>query len=211
MSTGSLIQGKAEDLLPTMGYNSVDLVFYDPPYNVGKNYDGYNDKLTTKDYWNWMEKVCAWSEWVSKRGVIIYISGDLLKDFWKKISPDAELIIVHKRAAGVCKDNLARQYHAILTTAKPVKRTRNVWLDVRLPGEGYFFKEQRFNNPGLTGLELTKKVIESFTLEGETVLDPFMGTGTTAVACQELNRNWIGIEQSSKYIDIARERIRKEV
>lgn len=207
MSTGSLIQGKAEELLPKMGYNSVDLVFYDPPYNVGKKYDTYLDNLDFFEYMLWMQEIYHQCLRISKRGVVVFISGDLFRNFLRLVASHAEIIIVHKRAAGVCKDNLARQYHAILTTAKPVKRTRNLWLDVRLPGEGYFFKEKRYDSPGLTGLELTKKVIESFSLEGETVLDPFMGVGTTAVACQELNRDWIGIEQSSKYIEIAKERI----
>ena len=42
------------------------------------------------------------------------------------------------------------------------------------------------------------------------VLDIFMGTGSTAVACEKLNRSWIGIELKQEYIDMAMERIRQE-
>jgi len=42
------------------------------------------------------------------------------------------------------------------------------------------------------------------------VLDIFMGTGSTAIACEKLNRNWIGIELKQEYIDMATERIRQE-
>ena len=45
---------------------------------------------------------------------------------------------------------------------------------------------------------------------GETVLDPFIGSGTTAVACERLNRRWIGIEIEEKYCEIAARRIEKE-
>ena len=45
-------------------------------------------------------------------------------------------------------------------------------------------------------------------LKDMTVLDPFIGSGTTAVACKELKRNYIGIELSKEYCDIARKRIK---
>jgi site-specific DNA-methyltransferase (adenine-specific) len=43
--------------------------------------------------------------------------------------------------------------------------------------------------------------------EGATILDPFMGSGTTGVACQNLNRNFIGIELDAEYLKIAEKRI----
>ena len=46
--------------------------------------------------------------------------------------------------------------------------------------------------------------------EGETVLDPFIGSGTTAIACERLNRRWIGIEIEEKYCEISVKRIEKE-
>jgi len=48
------------------------------------------------------------------------------------------------------------------------------------------------------------------TNEGDTVLDPFMGSGTTAVACKQLRRNFIGFELSQKYVDIANKRLSQE-
>jgi DNA modification methylase len=46
-------------------------------------------------------------------------------------------------------------------------------------------------------------------VEGQTILDPFMGSGTTGVACAKLGRKFIGIEIDAKYFDIACERIQK--
>lgn len=54
---------------------------------------------------------------------------------------------------------------------------------------------------------LCEYLIRSYTNEGETVLDNTMGSGTTGVACVNLNRKFIGIEQEQKYFDIAQERI----
>ena len=50
---------------------------------------------------------------------------------------------------------------------------------------------------------------KTYTNEGETVLDPCIGSGTTAVACINTGRNFIGFETEKKYFDIANERIIK--
>jgi DNA modification methylase len=189
-----------------LGDDGVDFVFTDPPYNVGKKYDGYDDKKSAEDYRNWMSEIVDQCYRVSKRGFAFYISGDMTR-FFLNLIPDGNLIIVIKKAAGICKNNYAHQYHSIISTAKPIARMRDVWDDVRLPGEGYFFKEPRFDNPGMTGRKLVEKAIENFTLENEIVLDPFMGCGTTAHASILLNRKYIGFEQSKKYCDIAEQRL----
>lgn len=59
--------------------------------------------------------------------------------------------------------------------------------------------------------ELIGKFIELSSNEGDLVLDPFMGSGTTCVAAKRLNRNYIGIEISEEYYKIAEERIKKVV
>ena len=47
--------------------------------------------------------------------------------------------------------------------------------------------------------------------EGSTILDPFMGSGTTGIACVNNNRNFIGIELDKQYFDIAKDRIKEAV
>jgi site-specific DNA-methyltransferase (adenine-specific) len=54
---------------------------------------------------------------------------------------------------------------------------------------------------------LLEILIANSSLEGDTVLDPFMGSGTTGIACKNLNRNFIGIELDVDYFNIAKERI----
>jgi len=62
-------------------------------------------------------------------------------------------------------------------------------------------------HPTQKPVPLMEYLIKTYTNEGETVLDFTMGSGTTGVACKNLNRNFIGIEQDEKYFKIAQERI----
>jgi DNA modification methylase len=65
------------------------------------------------------------------------------------------------------------------------------------------------NHVAVYPVELVKYFVKGSTDVGDIVLDPFMGTGTTGLACKELGRNWIGFELQSEYIDIANQRINK--
>lgn len=64
-------------------------------------------------------------------------------------------------------------------------------------------------HPAMFPLELASRVIKLYTDEGETVLDPFLGSGTTAVAAIKLNRKYIGIEKFAQYYEIANAQIQK--
>lgn len=57
--------------------------------------------------------------------------------------------------------------------------------------------------------ELVSTILSNFTQVGETVMDPFMGTGTTGVICKSFDRNFIGIEIDSDYFNVSKERIEK--
>lgn len=63
------------------------------------------------------------------------------------------------------------------------------------------------SHPSEKPIELMKILIENSSNEQDTVLDPFIGSGSTGVACKELNRNFIGIELDEKYFEIAKKRI----
>ncbi len=63
------------------------------------------------------------------------------------------------------------------------------------------------NHPTQKPVALLEYLIKTYTNEGDTVLDPTMGSGSTGVACKNLNRKFIGIEMDDKYFDIAQQRI----
>lgn len=68
-----------------------------------------------------------------------------------------------------------------------------------------------YGHPTIKPLAFTIKLIRNSSIEGQVVLDPFMGSGTTGVACKELDRDFIGIEINKEYFAIAKNRIENHV
>lgn len=202
----NIIQGDCLEVLKTTPVSSVDIVFADPPYNVKKDYGVYQDDLSEDEYKKWMKNIIKESRRIAKSGILFYVGSKLTKLFYELI-PDAHLIIVHKRAVGVIQNNYFLQYHSLFSTVKPIKKTKDLWDDIRLPGEGYFFREERFDTPGLTSQALIYKIVDSFTKPNDIILDPFIGTGATAVVAKNTGRNFIGIELNPKYIELANKRV----
>ena len=67
--------------------------------------------------------------------------------------------------------------------------------------------KKKWQHPTIKPLEFIEKLIRNSSKEGELVFDPFMGSGTTGVACKKLDRNFIGGDLDSKWVNVARERI----
>jgi site-specific DNA-methyltransferase (adenine-specific) len=91
---------------------------------------------------------------------------------------------------------------------KDTKIKGNIWkIGV---GKGRSAKDNiAFEHPAIFPEQLAKDHITSWSNKGDIILDPFMGSGTTAVACKELQRNFIGFEISKEYCDIAEQRLEK--
>lgn len=64
-----------------------------------------------------------------------------------------------------------------------------------------------YGHPTIKPIKLMEKLVENHSNEDDTILDPFMGSGTTGVACKQTNRNFIGIELDETYFNIAKGRI----
>lgn len=81
----------------------------------------------------------------------------------------------------------------------------DVWNDISaLPHNS----KERVAHPTQKPVALMKRIVEQFTNENDTILDFCMGSGSTGVACKELNRNFIGIEINEEYFKIAEERMK---
>ena len=85
---------------------------------------------------------------------------------------------------------------------------RNINFKKKVIDNPVVSKKNRFH-PTQKPIQIIKKLLKLHSKE--CVLDPFLGSGTTAVACECLNRRWIGIEIEEKYCEIAAKRIEKEV
>ena len=68
--------------------------------------------------------------------------------------------------------------------------------------------KNKTKHPAVFPEQLVIDHILSWSNEGDIVLDPFMGSGTTALACMKTNRKYIGIELNKEYVDLAEERIK---
>ncbi|HVN63547.1 MAG TPA: site-specific DNA-methyltransferase [Candidatus Binataceae bacterium] len=83
------------------------------------------------------------------------------------------------------------------------KQLRNMWQIPYTPAS----EKLHGGHPSQKPLELLSRMIRIWTNPGDVVLDCFLGTGTTAVACAQLGRRWIGIEKDAAYAEIARKRL----
>lgn len=88
-----------------------------------------------------------------------------------------------------------------------VFREMSIFSSVRAKIAGDTF----YNHPSQKPIKLIRKLIEKYTNEGDTILDPFMGSGTTGVACAQTGRKFIGIEIDESYFEIAVNRIKKSL
>lgn len=89
--------------------------------------------------------------------------------------------------------------------------TAKEWLKSQLGVWQFYYEKRDIRkkevHPATFPISLAKKVIELFTHEGEMVLDPFVGSGTTLVAAQDLNRNALGFDLQESYIDLCKKRL----
>lgn len=179
--------------------NSVDIVITDPPYGINfqSNYrkEKYNkienDDRLPLEYINHCIRI-------SRRACYIFCRWDNLKDMPK---PKSVLCWVKNNwSMGDLKHEHGRQWEAICFYPQKehefIKRIPDV---IHCPRTGNVL------HPTQKPVDLIKKLIASN--KGNLILDPFIGSGTTAVACRELGRNFIGFEISPKYCKIAEERL----
>lgn len=118
-----------------------------------------------------------------------------------------------KDAKEVVKKKLEIEYKR-LCTCKPNNLnclSAKDWLKSQLGVWQFIYEKRDVRNktlhPATFPISLAKKVIELFTHEGELVIDPFIGSGTTLVAARDVNRNAVGFDLQEKYIELAQSRL----
>ncbi len=195
------------EILPLIPDKSIDLVLTDPPYNCGKEYDGYKDDLSDREYTELMQSVS-----VSCRKLALnqfWVAPRYKLEFYQSILPDSHLIVIRRGASGPFRGGWSDQFEIALAIGKPNRCVPDLWDGIRLKGEGYFFREDTYGHPGYTPTPIFSKAIDL--LSTTKILDPFMGTGTSLVAGKKIGRRCIGIEQSEKYCSIAVKRLAQSV
>lgn len=100
-------------------------------------------------------------------------------------------------------------YGRIATSSPTREKNTHRFPDTQLNIQCVVNRHKTSGHPSEKPVALMEYLIRTYTIEGETVLDNTMGSGTTGVACVNTNRNFIGIEMDEKYFEAASRRIRK--
>mgnify|MGYP004417317877 CR=1 FL=1 len=216
----TIIQGDCLVEMRKFADKSFDLILTDPPYGIdyqsnmrvrskrfdklendnnGSRLDSYPEMYRVlKDncvavifcsFKNFAEDMTVIEKLFDVKNVVVWDKGGGgIGDLTHSLLTDYELgIVAHK---GQCRIR--------------GKRDGSVWR------EGKVFN-MTMQHPTEKPVNLMARFIDKFTDEGATVLDPYMGSGTTLVAAKQLNRNATGIEISEKYCEIAHKRLSQEM
>lgn len=118
------------------------------------------------------------------------------------IKNDIEFILMQRKPGGYRKPSLPKRVLSIISSRDYQRWFQQIWT-------GLTGASTR-DHPAPYPLELAERLIRMFSFVGDTVLDPFMGTGTTTVAAARWGRNSLGCEVDAHYFSVAERRIREE-
>ena len=227
----TLYLGDCLEILPTLG--KVDAVVTDPPYSSGGRNPAVarglfrkagavskacrtdewflGDNMGSDTYLRWQRQIALACCDICTPGSPSYIFTDWrqytnIVTAWETCLWTLRSVVVWDKAQCGAMGSWWRNNHewiCAFTKGKPRplphRRFYNTWKGC---------KPQGGEHPTKKPLELIKYLVETVPINGM-VLDPFMGSGTTGVACAELGRQFIGIELNEKYFDIACKLIEK--
>jgi DNA modification methylase len=245
-----LLNGDCVEQLKKLPSSSIDFCFADPPYNIKKKYENWNDGIDIQEYFEWCDTWLSEMARVLKPGctlAILNIPRWCIRHFkhlitildyqdwivWEGLSLPVRMIMpAHysilcfskgkpRQLAGLTRSQHSHLEKNAIETLKQgfcvrpncvTKRrkqkiedtqvTSNIWWDIhRLK-----HNSRRVDHPCQLPPSFMYRLISLFTNEGEFVLDPFNGVGTTTLTAKQLKRNYIGIELSEYYHDITQNR-----
>ena len=118
------------------------------------------------------------------------------------IKNDIEYILLFRKPGGYRSPDIPERILSTIEADTHQKMFRQLWDDIK--------GERQTDHPAPYPAELAERLIRMFSFVGDAVLDPFAGTGSTAVAASRCGRNSINVELEAEYVDIAEERIQAE-
>lgn len=206
---GKLYHGDCLEILPLIE-DKVDLVLTDPPYGIGMStgfggdasFGGFPGKEKIKrrhygDTWDFQKPNKEIFNILIKNKCII--SGG---NYFTDILPQGNHWLVWDKLTTMPS---ASDCELIWTNIKRNSVQKYTWEFNGLITQAPEDKERI--HPTQKPLGLWKLILQDYSKENDLILDPFSGSGTTAVACEDLYRRWICIEKEEKYCELSAKRI----
>lgn len=224
----SLILGDCNVLLKEVPNNSVDLIATDPPYEINFEKNSW-DKPNSLN-WHFLAKefqrVLApngclivfqgWSRVSETKSVLdeyLTLKNWIIYDRVKGRGAKTDLVSTREDILWYVMNDESYTYNKISSTIKKktggtigrrngnaYRALSNVWTDISpiVP-----WSKERVKHPTQKPLQIMDRILQIYSNKGDVVLDPFVGSGTTAVAARNLGRKLIGFENNKAYYDIS--------
>jgi len=202
MKLNTIYKGDSTKLIKEMESQSIDVCLTDFPYGVNWNYEGYEDtqenlKKLVGSIMPDLLRVCK---------LIVCTTG--IKNMYSYPKPDWVLSWITPAGFGLSNWGFCT-WQPILVYGK------DPYLANKLGSMPDSFvhteSSEKNGHPCPKPIKLWQKLLNRVSVKStDIILDPFMGSGTTAIACMKAGKRWIGFEQSQEYINIANKRIKEE-
>lgn len=228
-----LRQGDCLEVMKDIPDKSIDLVVIDPPYDFMSKHYSFGKTYAGAGAFGTLSR--TYHKELDDSNIITGINEDVLKELIR-VQKKVNIYIWCSKEQILKYMNFFKDYNMDLLTwhkTNPVPTCSNKYLSdteyilffrekgVKIYGtyatkKKYYVtptnKEDKklYKHPTIKPLEIIENLIINSSQENDTILDCFMGSGTTGVACLNTNRNFIGIELDENYFNIAKERIEKE-
>ena len=217
----NLLQGDCLELIKDIPDNSIDLVVIDPPYEIPNGGGGafgikkrkfrkeLEDGSLTKGFD--MAVLDELIRVMQKVNIYIWCNKEQIRDYLNYFKNcNMELLTWHKtNPVPACGNKYLSDTEYLLFFREKGVKVRGTYYTKRK-----FYVTQtnkrdkgKYNHPTVKPLDITENIIINSSLEGDVVLDCFMGSGTVGEACVKLNRNFIGIELDPTYFETAKKRL----
>lgn len=226
--------GDSINLLKELPSNSVSLIVADPPYNLGKDYGNNHDLKGFEEYLDFTRQWTSEAKRVLAEDGTMYVFMGVrfISYLYNILDRDQELFfnswVVWHYTQGLGKTKGFSPRHDDILVFNKSKKFKFNLDDVRVPqkyyrarnnmrganpGDVWGFSHVHYSNPNRQNHPTQKPegIIERMILAssdaGDTVLDPFSGSGTTLRVCQQLNRKGIGFELNPEYVEMTKVRL----
>jgi site-specific DNA-methyltransferase (adenine-specific) len=211
-----LYHADCRDVLPHVkGIDAVTIT--DPPFNVGYDYASYSDSMDEDEYWAWLAEVCRWPVCLIHYPQQVFKFAFQVGEFpdnclawvyhantprqwrmaaWFGVTPDFSAVKQPYRNAG------DRRIQRLMANGSTGSDSYNWMLCEQVKN----VSSDKTEHPCQMPLEVMERIVG--VTPCETVIDPFLGSGTTGVACVKTGRKFIGVEIDEGYFNIAVKRIK---